>query len=115
MAAGVGRCCCHLPPSSLALKRSSSSGADTLVCTDEEQYSRSIRCCETLSSPPSICFLSRVQSGPHIQQAVGMFGLIPGNSFGGKVGQMGFSFQADGREQGVFVPALLWKVNKQNL
>lgn len=30
---------------------------------------------------------------------------------------MGFSFQADGREQGVFVPALLWEVNKkqQNL
>ncbi len=27
---------------------------------------------------------------------------------------MGFSFQADGREQGVFVPALLWEVNKEN-
>ncbi len=32
----------------------------------------------------SVCFLSRVQSGPHIQQAVGMLGLIPGNSLGGR-------------------------------
>lgn len=38
-AAGAGRC--HLlSPSSLALKRSSLSGADTEVCTDEEQQKK---------------------------------------------------------------------------
>lgn len=58
--------------------------------------------------------MSHVQSGPHIQQAVGMLGLIPGYSLGGKGGggQMEFSFQADGREQCV-LPALLWEVKEQ--
>lgn len=53
--------------------------------------------------------MSHVQSGPHIQRAVGMLGLIPRNIVGecGGKGQLGFSFQADGREQGVFVLALL--------
>lgn len=61
----------------------------------------------------SVCFFN-VQSGPHIQQAVGMLGLIPKNSLGRwGGGQTGFSFQADGREQGVFVPASLWEVNRK--
>lgn len=34
--------------------------------------------------PVSLFLMSRVQSGPHIQQAVGMLGLIPGNSLGGR-------------------------------
>lgn len=59
--------------------------------------------------------MSHVQSGPHIQRAVGMLGLIPRNIVGecGGKGQLGFSFQADGREQGVFVLALLWERGKK--
>lgn len=75
----------------ISIKKGSPRQADTEVCIDEEQYSRSIRCCETfcplLSSAILSVFLfyllSRVQSGPHIQQAAGMSGLIPGNSLGG--------------------------------
>lgn len=61
MAAGVGRCCCRLPPSSLALKGSSWSGADTEVGSDDKRYSQSIRCCEAfrplLSSAQSCQFV----------------------------------------------------------
>lgn len=60
--------------------------------------------------------MSHVQSGARFQQALGMLGLNPGNSWGvkGRV-QVVFSFQGGGRKQGVFVPALLWKVNNKNL
>lgn len=53
MAAGVGRCCCRLPPSSLALKGSSWSGADTEVGSDDKRYSQSIRCREAVR--PLLC------------------------------------------------------------
>lgn len=111
--------------SSLALKKKKVLLVWELTLSDEER-SRSIRCWETLF--PLLCqicqflfsfylFLpirSRVQSGPHLQQPVGMLGLIPGKSLGSKGGggvggrrRVGFSFQVHGRWRGVFAPALL--------
>lgn len=72
----------------ISIKKGPPRQADTEVCSDEEQYSRSIRCFETFcpllsSAILKFFFLVFFESGPHIQQAAGMSGLIPGNSLGG--------------------------------
>lgn len=91
---------------SIIKKRSFSPETDTEVCTDEEHYSRTIRCCQSFS--PLCSFWA---SHP---AAVGMLVSFL-EQFWRVWGLERFSFQADGRDQGVAVLASLWKVNrKQN-
>lgn len=72
---GSGRC--SPPSSSLSLKRSSLSRAETKYCTDEPYYSIAVRCWENIPGLPSsvsLVFILEEFSffpGPNIQQAGG--------------------------------------------
>ena len=107
----------------ISIKKGPPRQADTEVCSDEEQYSRSIRCCETFCPLFSSAILSvfffffkwvAFSLGLTSSRQRGCRGSFLGTVWEvtGWRDQVGFSFQADGRKQGVFVPALLWGVNK---